>query len=106
MMKSAKTLSLFVMMIGCATNDPTPPCYEGWTSNESGSSKIWTPNSTQGKLFEFYVPDGHKIHCFHRTADLKITAITESEKKLYYFEFEPIGEEFKIIDDGIISTHN
>ena len=111
MIKKTTIISLLALtmssgLASCATKNPPPPCYDGWTSNENGSSVIWTPNTLEEKAFETQIPDGHEVRCFHRTPDLKITAITESQRKLYYFEFEPVGEKFKLIDDGIISTHN
>jgi len=103
---STIAFTLFFGLTNCATKVSTPPCYDGWSSNENGSSLVWSPNAVERKAIEIHIPMGHETRCFHRMPDSKVTAITESQKTLYYFELEPDGGKFKLIDDGIISSHN
>lgn len=104
-LKAYGSLSLIVVSLamGCSTLDTSPPCFDGWTTDESGSSVVWEPPSSTIRKIGSLLPEGANVTCIHKLPSGKLH-ILYGRDPIEYKVLMPKGDGFDIVDSGIIPS--
>ena len=108
-MKAWLTLCLSLTVISsCASKQlRDAPCYDGWTSDTSGRSSLWSPedNDTFTAIASL-ISTQETLECIHRLPSGRLVVLTTSENFVHTTELIPSGSGYSIGERGYVVGHD
>jgi hypothetical protein len=90
-------------LANCASVPPgVVPCFDGWTTDDSGPSRLWTPSTAEkGRLAALLEPQ-ERLACVHRMPSGKLILITRDAGRTRTAEVRASGDGFELMDRGSV----
>lgn len=101
-----RSLSLALMVVaGCASSPvQTAPCFDGWSIDASGSSKLWSPGAGQAAKLRAIDPQGEPVACYHMMPSGEIIVLTSGEGDIHSYHASPTSDGYVLGVTGTVIT--
>lgn len=95
--------SLLMAVGGCASSPvQTAPCFDGWSTGASGSSKLWIPDPGQAAKLRAIDPRGEPVACYHVMPSGEVIVLTLGEGDIHAYHAAPNADGYILGSTGTI----
>ncbi len=82
------------------------PCFDGWSTDRSGKSKVWTPSDAQVAALDAIRPNKEPAACYHLMPSGQVTVLTIGADAIHSYTAAPADSGFELLSTGtLVSTH-
>lgn len=89
--------SLSVFQTGCASSPANEaPCFDGWSIDQSGASRVLTPDAAQTAALLAINPSDEKAVCYHVMPSGEVIVITTGAGPLHAYRARPSKDGYEL----------
>jgi len=101
-MRGILVAAAILVVSACATPPSLVPCYDGWTTDESGSSKLWKPSAPERAKLMALLEPGEQLACVHRMPSGKFMLVTREGHVTRTLDVRASDGEFEAGERGVV----
>lgn len=99
---SALTMTLAAACHTAPTARPNAPCFDGWTTDESGKSKVWTPDEAEALALRAINPTDEAAVCYHLMPSGRVIVLTDGIDVIHTYQATPISGGYALTSSGSV----
>ena len=100
--------ALVAVLAGCATvPSGFAPCYDGWTSDESGRSVVYRPAPAERDAIAAAAGANGPVACVHRMPSGRLVVLTRKDRQTLALTLAPADGGYRLVEkEAVVSSGN